>query len=253
MTPRIYYAGKLTAGRQVTLPGSAAAHVGKVLRLRAGDQLVLFSGDGSEHPSQIESMQRQRVVVSVGESRDPDTESPLRIVLLQGACRSHRMDVLIRKSTELGVSEVRPVLCERSVVRLDNERGRKKVEHWRQIAISACEQSGRVRIPAIRLPDNLHDAIGVNEPDVSTDLLLDPTTNDSLGDVLGNPNSVRLLIGPESGLTNAERQTAIDAGFVPVQLGPRILRTETAPLAAISLVQYLAGDLGSDDTRPEPL
>lgn len=243
MKPRILSDSPLLPDSQTELTGSAAAHVGKVLRLRAGDPIVLFDGAGLEFDARIESITRQSVIVSVGDGHDPGTESRLAVTLLQGICRSHRMDMLIQKATELGVVSIHPVSCERSVARLDGDRGRRKIEHWRQVAISACEQSGRVRIPAIVAPATLTTAIEAVTGATGARLLLDPLANENIGAALDSERRVALLIGPEGGLTTSERAAARAGGFQPVRLGPRTLRTETAPLAALSIVQYLAGDL----------
>jgi len=243
MKPRILSDGPLVPDSQTELTGSAAVHVGKVLRLREGDPIVLFDGAGLEFDAHIESITRQSVIVSVGDGHDPGTESRLAVTLLQGICRSHRMDMLIQKATELGVVSIHPVSCERSVARLDGDRGRRKIEHWRQVAISACEQSGRVRIPKIATPATLVATLGAMADTVGARLLLDPRADGNLGAVLESARRVTLLIGPEGGLADAERAAALAADFRPVRLGPRTLRTETAPLAALSILQYLAGDL----------
>lgn len=245
MEPRIFSSDPLEQGSSVTLNENAAAHVIRVLRLRHGDPLVVFDGSGIEYSARIESVSRQRVSVAVGAGRDPGTESPIAVTLLQGICRSQRMDLLIQKSAELGVASIRPIRCERSVVRLDDARGRRKTEHWQQIAISACEQSGRVRVPAVARPGPLAEALASLTNDAVARLLLDPSGGQILGAALGSPRAVALLIGPEGGLSVAERDLALDAGFEAVRVGPRTLRTETAPLVALSIVQYLAGDLGS--------
>ncbi len=245
MEPRIFSREPLEQGSIVMLNENAAAHAIRVLRLRLGDTLVVFDGSGIEYSARIQSVSRQRVSVAVGAGRDPGTESPIAVTLLQGICRSQRMDLLIQKSAELGVASVRPISCERSVVRVRDERALKKTEHWQQIAISACEQSGRVRVPAVARPATLADALGDLADDAGARLLLDPAAGQVLGAALGSPGAVALLIGPEGGLSAAERDTALDAGFQAVRMGPRTLRTETAPLVALSIVQYLAGDLGS--------
>jgi 16S rRNA (uracil1498-N3)-methyltransferase len=184
------------------------------------------------------------VTVAIGSGHAPTTESPLEVRLLQGICRGQRMDMLIQKSTELGICSIHPVVCERSVVRLDAARGVKKVDHWRQIAVSACEQSGRVRVPDITAPAKFDAAIADLGNVPGERLLLDPTAGRGIDTAMNPEAGIALLIGPEGGLTPAERELARTAGFRPVRLGPRILRTETAPLAALSILQYLLGDLG---------
>lgn len=242
MISRIFSEHKVDAHGTVELRGGAATHVTKVLRLRKGDELVVFDGSGIEFPARIESITRQAVTLSTTAGRNPGTESGVSITLLQGICRGQRMDLLIRQSTELGVTAIRPLSCERSVVRLDDARSRKKLDHWRQIAISACEQCGRVVVPTIAKPGSLEAAID-SLPDDGVRLLLDPRANQNLGETLDATRSITLLIGPEGGLTDTERSAACAAGFRPVRIGPRVLRTETAPLAALSILQYLVGDL----------
>lgn len=241
MAPRIFSHVRLRPDAQVELAGNAVAHVGKVLRLREGDSIVVFDGEGLEFDARIESISRQAVSLTVESGRNPGTESALRVTLLQGICRKQRMDLLIQKSTELGVASIRPYECERSVVRLDAARARRKIVHWQQIAISACEQSGRVRVPDIAAPAPLQDTLEATAADVR--LLLDPRADDGLSAPPASTRDVALLIGPEGGLTDIERRAAHDSGFRPVRLGPRTMRTETAPLAALSVLQYLGGDL----------
>lgn len=242
MIPRIFSAHRIEAGRPLELSGDAANHACRVLRLRPGDDLIVFDGLGLEFPARIKAISRKTVTLSTGAGRDPLTESNLEIALLQGVCRGHRMDLLIQKSTELGVAAIHPIGCERSIVRLDEKRTQKKLEHWRQIAISACEQCGRAVVPKICAPASLAAAFEELKEDVVR-LLLDPSADDDLGAALEAPRKIALLIGPEGGLTDGERAAAGTAGFIPVRMGPRVLRTETAPLAALSILQYLAGDL----------
>lgn len=241
MRPRIFYPAPLTSGVQISLAGGAATHISKVLRLREEDGVVLFDGEGHDHSARIISVSRREVVVLVGESDDPRTESPLKVSLLQGICRSQRMDLLIQKCTELGVHAIRPIMSERSVVRLGEERLDKRQAHWRNVAISACEQCGRVRVPEIARPAPLANAFDQLE-DSATLMMLDPDGVDLPETEVRAAASIVLLVGPEGGLTASERETAVHAGFISVRLGPRILRTETAPVAALSIMQYLAGD-----------
>lgn len=241
MLPRIFYPAPLSRGLEITLVGDAAAHISKVLRLRKGETVILFDGEGLDHSAQIISVSRQGVVVLLGESHEPQTESPIQVSLLQGICRNQRMDLLIRKCTELGVHDIRPIIAERSVVRLSDERADKRLAHWRNVAISACEQSGRGRVPDIRRPEHLPTACDQLDETV-TRLMLDPDGSDLPEAEVRAARAFALLIGPEGGLTGTERETAVNAGFRRVRLGPRILRTETAPLVALSIIQYLSGD-----------
>jgi 16S rRNA (uracil1498-N3)-methyltransferase len=239
---RIFSDQSLRSGAHVTLSGEAAGHVLRVLRLRTGDALVIFDGSGVDYEGEVIGLGREEVGVRVGAGREVRSESPLAITLLQGVCRGPRMDTAIQKATELGVARIQPVLTERSVVRLADEQGARKQEHWRRIAIAAAEQSGRSRIPQVDEARKLEDALP-GTAGLATRLLLDPRGAGLR--TLGPPSSpVGLLAGPEGGLSDDESRMAVDFGFTTVSLGPRVLRTETAPLAGIALLQFLAGDLG---------
>ncbi len=237
---RIFSDQRLRTGAQVTLTGDAANHVLRVLRLRRGDALVVFDGSGSDFAGEITVLGRNDVTVRVGAGREIHSESPLEITLLQGVCRGPRMDTVIQKATELGVACIRPVLTGRGVVRLDEERADRKQEHWQRVAMAAAEQSGRSRIPAVTEPARLENVVP-DLPGLPTRLLLDPAGESLRGAGVGQA-PLALLVGPEGGLTDDENRLARDFGFRPVRLGPRILRTETAPLAALALLQFLAGD-----------
>ncbi|MCK6370823.1 MAG: 16S rRNA (uracil(1498)-N(3))-methyltransferase [Gammaproteobacteria bacterium] len=237
---RIYSEAPLHAGAAILLGVEAANHVVRVLRLRRGDTLVLFDGSGRDFDGEITGLERDQVRVRLGEARAVDTESPLEITLLQGICRGSRMDVVLQKATELGVRCIEPLLTERSVVRLDDGQAQRKREHWQRIAIAAAEQSIRSRLPRVAIPAAFETAIPATTG-FATRLLLDPS-GQSLHQLPAPASPLALLIGPEGGLTDAERRLAVDFGFQPVRLGPRILRTETAPLAAVSVLQFLCGD-----------
>ncbi len=186
---------------------------------------------------------RNKIVVTIGDRLDNATESPLAVTLLQGICRSPRMDILVQKSTELGVHRIVPVSCQRSVARIGTDRVARKITHWQNIAISACEQCGRARIPVIDSPCKPAVAVKQDVPTDVTKLLLDPAGTHAIDTELQAKTPVVLLIGPEGGLTDDEITAATDAGFRRIRLGPRVLRTETAPIAALSIIQFLAGDL----------
>lgn len=241
MLPRIFHSAPLADGTKIVLTGGAATHLGKVLRLRENDAVILFNGKGLDHSARIISVTHQEVVVLVAASTDPGTESPINVSLLQGICRNPRMDLLIQKSTELGVQSIRPIITERSVIRLTDERVEKRLAHWQNVAISACEQSGRTLVPDIRQPEFLATACEQLDKTAAL-LILDPAGDDMPESMIRSAHSIALLVGPEGGLTDTERETASSAGFRRVRLGPRILRTETAPLAALSVLQYLSGD-----------
>jgi 16S rRNA (uracil1498-N3)-methyltransferase len=238
---RIFSPQPLRTGTSAVLTDDAASHVVKVLRLRRGDGLVVFDGSGTDYDAEIADLGREAVTVRVGTGRSVAAESPLAVTLLQGICRGPRMDTVVQKATELGVAAIEPLLAGRSVVRVDEAQGARKREHWQRVAIAAAEQSGRSRVPLVAEPRRLEDVlVGAA---FATRLVLDPAG----APLWGLPRPVAplgLLVGPEGGLTAEERRVAADAGFTAVRLGPRILRTETAPLAALAVLQFLAGDLG---------
>ena len=242
--PRIYTPEALRTGFTHTLPDSAAVHVTRVLRLRAGDPITLFDGTGMDYDAILREVARSRVSAEVGAGRRVDCESPLAITLLQGVSRGPRMDLVMQKATELGVRGVQPLLAERSVVRLDAERGQARLEHWHRIVISACEQCGRSVLPQILPARTLPEALAVLEPG-TVGLTLDPAGGVALPELLGEARRVALAVGPEGGFTGHEIRTLTAAGFRGLRLGPRILRTETAPLAALAILQYAQGDMGS--------
>jgi 16S rRNA (uracil1498-N3)-methyltransferase len=240
--PRLYYPGPLDEGTQIRLKRDQAVHAERVLRLSQGDAVDLFDGHGKEHRGQIVALSRNAVVVAVAEALSTRPESGLRVCLLQGICRGARMDLVIQKATELGVSRVLPISCARSVVRLDARRAERRLAHWRGIAIAAAEQCGRACLPTVEAPAALGESLAGLAED-GTRLLLSPTADRGLGSLPVAPQEIDLLIGPEGGLTDDERALAREYGFEEYALGPRILRTETAALAALTVVQFLRGDL----------
>jgi 16S rRNA (uracil1498-N3)-methyltransferase len=247
---RLFVDAPLTSGAPITLRGGAASHVTRVLRLRVGEPLTLFNGQGGEYAGTLEKSRGGEVTVVVGNHRAEERESPLTLTLAQGISRGERMDLVVQKATELGVSCLVPLLTERSVVRLEAQQADRKTNHWRAIAIAACEQSGRNRPPRIMSPLALRDFLrapdreaGAAAAEPPLRLLLSPAAPGSLGELEPRPNAVTVLIGPEGGLTDEEQQTAVAAGFTPVRLGPRVLRTETAAIVALALIQQRFGDL----------
>lgn len=239
---RVHVAATLPEQGLAVLAGSAAQHVRRVLRLRAGDPLTLFNGDGWDYPGRVRSLPGQRVEVELG-SRTPGLpESPLAVDLLQGVARGERMDLVVQKATELGVARILPVLAGRSVVRLDPRQAQRKQAHWQAIAVSACEQCGRSRVPVVGSPRNLAESLA-EDGLPSVRFTLAPGAPVALNALAPGTARVALLIGPEGGLTDAERAAASQAGFEPRALGPRILRTETAALVALAVLQSVSGDL----------
>ncbi len=240
---RVYVDSALAAGARAALEGPAAAHVRRVLRLETGDSLTLFNGDGQDYPSRITGFSRDTVEVAVAGTVAARAESPLAFTLVQGIARAERMDLVVQKATELGVAAIVPVATTRSVVKLDAASRGRKVAHWRAIAISACEQCGRARIPGIADPRTLASWLA-EPPGPGVRLLLSPDADASLSSAAREATEVELLVGPEGGLEETERRAALDAGYRDCRLGPRVLRSETAAIAAISILQSVAGDLG---------
>ena len=239
---RVHVPGPLTAGRHHTIDGDAANHIARVLRLRQGDPLTLFDGRGGDYAARVEEIRKGAVIVSVAEPSPVARESPLPITLAQGVSRGERMDWVVQKATELGVTRIIPVLTERSLVRLDAQQAQRKRLHWQAIAVAACEQSGRDRIPPLDAPLTLTELVGKADSR-ATRVLLSPTGSWRVADLLRTEAGIVVLIGPEGGLAEAEQRAALTAGFLAVRLGPRVLRTETAAVAALTLLQHQFGDL----------
>jgi len=239
---RVYIDAPLAAGTQITLEGTAASHVTRVLRLGVGQPLTLFNGLGGEHAATIARAHGGGVVVSVGEHATIERESPFPLTLAQGISRGERMDLVVQKATELGASRLVPLITERSVVRLDAEQADRKFNHWRAVAIAACEQCGRNRLPDVALPTGLSQFLREASAAV-TKLLLSPEATRRIEDVPRPAGGATVLIGPEGGLAEEEQRDALVAGFTAVRLGPRVLRTETAAIAALTLLQREFGDL----------
>ncbi|HSN72701.1 MAG TPA: 16S rRNA (uracil(1498)-N(3))-methyltransferase [Steroidobacteraceae bacterium] len=239
---RVYVEGPLAAGAEIELPAAGAYHVGRVLRLRPGAPLIVFDGSGGDWHAEIVTVTGHSVVVQL-ESRVPGTsESPLRITLIQGLSRSERMDWTLQKAVELGVAAIAPVLTVRSVVRLDEKQAARKVEHWRGIVIAACEQCGRNRIPEVRAPVPLEKYLSETRREGGR-YVLAPGAPIALAGLASVPGKIELLVGPEGGLDDAEVAAAQQAGFTAVRLGPRTLRTETASVVALTVLQAMWGDL----------
>jgi 16S rRNA (uracil1498-N3)-methyltransferase len=241
---RVHVDAALAEGAHVALDGSAAAHARRVLRLEAGDAVTLFNGDGADYPSRIAGFGRGTVEVSVEGRRPARAESPLAVTLVQGIARTERMDLVVQKATELGVTAIVPVLTARSIVRLDRGTRERKLAHWRGIAVAACEQCGRARIPGIAEPVTLAERLVA--PGDGARLLLSPDADDALAAAGRGLGAAELLVGPEGGLEDGEREAAIAAGFRACRLGPRVLRSETAAIAALAVLQTVAGDFKGD-------
>ena len=234
----------LQPGQTVALPEETANHLVRVMRLREGDGCVLFNGDGRDYPSTLVAVGKREVQVRVDAAVSVDNESPLRITLLQGVARGEKMDLILQKATELGVAAIVPVNAERTEVKLDAARASKRLAHWTSVVQSACGQSGRAVLPTVGAPEALAAAVATLPPQTLR-LTLDPQGTHRLSTLQQAPeNGVVIAIGPEGGWSPRDRALLDSAGFQGLQLGPRILRTETAGLAAIAALQARLGDLG---------
>ena len=227
-------------GLRLELPPAVGVHLAKVLRVQSGDELVVFTGDGSEYAASVQSVRGNRVAVAIGEARALDRESPLAVTLVQCMARGDRMDVIVQKATELGVARIIPVQSRRSVVRLDAAQAESKAAHWRAIVVSACEQCGRNRLPVVEAPRRLLDYLGTL-PAGGARLLLEARADTRRAAPIGG--EVTVAIGPEGGLDEEEIEAFRLAGFQTTRLGPRVLRTETAAIAVLAYLQSRYGDL----------
>lgn len=239
--PRIHLPQPLASGRTVQLDERAQRHAVKVLRLKTGDSITVFNGEGGEFTASIEDTRRDGALIRIEDFIDCERESPLDITLLQGISRGEKMDFTIQKAVELGVNRIVPVTTERSQVKLSGDRLTKRMQHWWGVIIHACEQCGRNRLPALAEVQSLPACLGEHETQ-RLGLILDPFTDRTLA-TIQTGQAFSLLIGPEGGLSEAERELARSQGFQGVRLGPRILRTETAAVTALSALQCLYGDL----------
>ena len=240
---RIHVPGALAAGDEIVLPAQAGEHLTRVLRLDAGAPFTLFNGEGGEYAATLAPVNGKKVIARVLRHDAVERESSLDVTLLQGIARGERMDFIVQKSTELGVTRIVPVFAERSVVKVDASKGARKLEHWRSIAISACEQCGRNRVPDVAEPIALGDAVRALPPG-SARYLLAAGARETLAAAVrrdaGKP--AVLLIGPEGALADGEREFAGANDFTACSMGPRILRTETAGLSALAIMQTVGGD-----------
>ena len=212
------------------------------MRLEVGDACVLFNGDGHDYDARIDAIGKRGAGAEVLTARAVDNESPLRITLLQGIARGEKMDWILQKATELGIASVRPVASERSEVKLDAARADKRLAHWRSVVVSACEQSGRARVPGVAAPQSLASALATGP--AMPGYLLDPFADQAIAGLPAAMDQCTLAVGPEGGWSARDREQLLAAGFVGLRLGPRVLRTETAGIAAIAALQSRAGDLG---------
>jgi 16S rRNA (uracil1498-N3)-methyltransferase len=239
---RFHCSEKLSPGAIVKLSDNAAIHATRVLRLNVDDIIILFNGDGFDYTCTLMSIKKSEVLAKVKSIQDVHRESPLNITLLLGISAGDRMDIGIQKAVELGVNHIVPIKTERSVVKLDIDKAKKRVEHWQHIVNSACEQSGRAVIPNVEIPTSLSNFCATNKASDVMRITLDPLAEKRLADLPKPIGEIQLLIGAEGGLSANEIALSLEQGFIGIQLGKRILRTETAPLAAIATLQSLWGD-----------
>ena len=239
MAPRFYLDSPLRAGSVCTLSEDAAHHALHVLRLREGEDITLFNGRGGEYAARIASIQRLRIAVDILQHRAIERESPLRVTLVQGVSAGEKMDSTLRKAVELGVAAVQPVLAARSVARPKGERAEGRRAHWQKVAIAACEQCGRNRVPEVHPLIPLADYRASGD---STRILLSPQATLKLSEAAKDSDTFILAAGPEAGFTAQEEAALVSAGFTPASLGPRVLRTETAAVAGLAALSALRGD-----------
>jgi 16S rRNA (uracil1498-N3)-methyltransferase len=232
MPPRLFVDQPLRAGDSFALPAGAARHV-QVLRLQPGAALTLFDGAGGEWDASVTQMGRSEVCVRLGAHTQVDRELPFQLTLALGMPANERMDAVVEKATELGVAAIQPLMCERSVLRLSGERAQKKVAHWQAVALSACEQSGRTRVPQVAEVSTLAQWLKA-APAVSLRWVLSLRDAQPAASMPAASGSMLCLSGPEGGLSPAEEAAACEAGFACVSLGPRVLRADTAPLALLA-------------------
>jgi 16S rRNA (uracil1498-N3)-methyltransferase len=246
---RVFVADPLVSGERVWVEDAAANHIVRVLRLSRGDTLAAFDGLGGEYDAIIEDIRKDRVLLGLGEHHPLDRESPRAVTLAQGISRGERMDFVVQKATELGVRRIVPIIAERSVVRLAQDQKQSRLRHWRGVAIAACEQCGRNTLPQIDDPVPLDEYIAAMpdaQPPSTVEAprwVLSPLGTTRIRDLKPPSEGLTLLIGPEGGLSESEHDLALTRGWQALQLGPRILRTETAAIAAIAAIQQQHGDL----------
>ena len=237
---RLYFPDEIAVHGVLVVPPAAAHHLIHVLRARPGDTVIVFDGRGSEYEAIVKRIDKHGVTLQTGDARAVDRESPLSVTLAQGISSGERMDYTVQKAVELGVAEIQPLETERSIVRLDQARAAKRVTHWQAIAAAACEQCGRNLVPMVRPVVSFRTWLGTPREDLR--LTLDPSASVALRDLERPQGGITLLVGPEGGFAPREREDAHAAGYRGARMGPRILRTETAALAALAAMQTLWGD-----------
>jgi 16S rRNA (uracil1498-N3)-methyltransferase len=241
--PRIYTDQPLRPGHEVLLPEQAGEHVARVLRLERGHALILFNGDGHEYDARLGALAKRAVTAEILATRDVDREARLELTLAQGIARGEKMDWILQKATELGVARIVPIVTERTEVKLDEERAERRLAHWTSVIAGACEQSGRTRLPALEPPQRLDRWLSTLADTPALRLALMPEGSLQLRQLPEMDDGAILVVGPEGGLSDHDTALLAQTGFRGLRLGPRILRTETAGLAALAALQAFYGDL----------
>ncbi len=240
--PRFYVSDALSVGQAFPLPDTTFRHAIQVLRLNVGEPLILFNGTGGEYLAQLTSVSKRTAAITIESHAATDPESPLQLTLVQAIIKPDKMDFALQKAVELGVSTIQPLTTQRSVIRIGKEKADKKMQHWEGIMQAACEQSGRTRLPQLTAPLELDDWL--EQPVDGSRLILAPGDYPRINSLaLDLPTPISLLIGPEGGFTDNEVALCLQAGVMPVSLGPRILRAETASITALALLQHRYGDI----------
>jgi len=241
--PRVHVDQPLGPGHEVLLPEQSGEHLARVLRLERGHPLILFNGDGCEYEATLASLAKRAVTAEVTAVRAVERESPLRLTLAQGIARGEKMDWILQKATELGVARIVPIVTERTEVKLDEERAERRVLHWTQVIAGACEQSGRTRLPQLDMPQRLDRWLSTLETDAALRLALIPGGDVGARDLPAMPHGALVCVGPEGGFSDKDVAMLQQSQFRALRLGPRILRTETAGIAALAALQALWGDM----------
>lgn len=237
---RVYVYDQDLAQEKITLTNQPAKHLLQVLRIKTGQPVILFDDSGYQYDAVVIKTSKNKVDVEIKNRQLVENESPCKITLLQGISRGERMDLVIQKSTELGVTSIQPMFTRRSMVKLEGDRLARRIEHWHNIIVSACEQCGRNKLPLLSEPVSFHDAI--NQIPAGKGFFMDPDSNTGFHDIKESMD-ITLAIGPEGGFDETEKEYLKQQNIQPVKLGPRILRTETAAIAAITALGFLHGDL----------
>lgn len=238
---RIYQPGDYSSGQLLELSPEAGQHVAVVLRMQPGERITLFCGDNREFEAIIERVKKKQVMVLIGSVKEKSRESPMTIHLAQAISKGDRMDLVMQKSVELGVSAITPLITERCTVKLDKDRMEKKLKQWQSIVVAACEQSGRNIVPMVHSPLHFEEYLQLAQASVK--FILHPGQKKTWRDYSLNQTDITLIIGPEGGLSDEEMKLACKYDYLPLSLGPRILRTETAAITALSVLQAVGGDL----------